>query len=209
MHKRWCLALVAGLLLAGTPPTPAGARGGSEATAATGDSLSPEQARELTDRALARHGVRERLGRGRIRFVRGGLAPPEKTGRRIAVLYLRNTDRGTAYALSVDLMTGAVAMRQIVGLLQPSPEEIAEARAILARDPALAPLFANPRLTLQGGFHTHSPDPADPCSRDVCLELAFMEPGFEKDPARRVIVNLTRGAVGDRDFRAPRRTGSQ
>jgi hypothetical protein len=72
--------------------------------------------------------------------------------------------------------------------------------AIVQRDPALAAFVSNPNLELIGGFHDLSRYPDDPCSREICLDFAFMKPNYE-GPARYVIVNLTRRVVANHDFR--------
>lgn len=112
---------------------------------------------------------------------------------------LRDYDSGAAREITVDLSTGAIETRELVGV-QPSREEIEEGMAIVRSDPALAAFVANPKLELTGGFHNRSRYPDDPCSREVCLDFAFMRPNYE-GPARYVIVNLTRRVVANRDFR--------
>jgi hypothetical protein len=64
-------------------------------------------------------------------------------------------------------------------------------------------LVGNAGLELLGGFHNRSTYSDDPCSREICLDFAFMRPNYE-GPERYVIVNLTRGVVAHHDFRGAR-----
>ena len=119
---------------------------------------------------------------------------------RRALILLRDYDAGIAREIAVTLSTGEIRSRELIGI-QPSREEMADGMAIVRADPALAELVANPDLVLTGGFHNRTLDPTDPCSREICLDFAFMKRRYE-GPARYVIVNLTRGVVVNRDFRA-------
>jgi hypothetical protein len=98
------------------------------------------------------------------------------------------------------LSTGTIETRERVGV-QPSAEEVEEARAIARSDPILARMSADPNLELIGGFHRRSSHADDPCAREVCLELALMKPDY-RGPERYVVVNLTRRRVAHHDFRA-------
>jgi hypothetical protein len=123
--------------------------------------------------------------------------------RRRATLLVRDYDEGSTREITVDLSSGQLQVRDLPGV-QPSAEEIEEATEIVRRDPALARFVRDPRLTLMGGFYNPSIYRDDPCAREICLEFAFMKPSYEKNPARHVIVNLTRGIVSHHDFRSRR-----
>jgi hypothetical protein len=85
-----------------------------------------------------------------------------------------------------------------------------EARGIIERDPELVRWSAGRGLSLQGGFHVRPPAGLrDPCATDVCLEFGFMRADFTKGPARRVIVDLSRGAVAHRDYQGSRMTARE
>jgi hypothetical protein len=143
-------------------------------------------------------GHRTRLLRVWLDLVKG-----EGGARRRATLLLRDYDTGSAREITVDLASGRLETRELPGV-QPSGEEIEEGMGIARRDPVLARFVRDPRLTLMGGFYNVSVYADDPCSREICLEFAFMKPSFEKNPARHVIVNLTRGIVSHHDFRSAR-----
>lgn len=170
-----------------------------------GQTLTANEERALADWALAHPEVRKNLGSGNFRLVRAGTHTA--TGARSAVLFVRDLESGAARSLSIDLNSGAVTVRDVPGLLQPGEEELREARAIVQRDAELARWSSNRNLSLQGGFHVR---PAatlrDLCSRNVCVEFGFMRPDFSKDPARRVIVDLSRGVVAHRDYRGAQMT---
>jgi hypothetical protein len=116
------------------------------------------------------------------------------------VVVVRDYDSGTAREIAAEIGTGRVEMRELAGV-QPSAEEIEDGMSIVRRDPALARLVADPGLELVGGFHNRSSYSDDPCSRDVCLEFAFLKPDY-RGPERYVVVNLSRGVVAHHDFRA-------
>lgn len=185
----------------GAPPRPKGA---------PGQVVTPLEAKALADWSLAQPQVAARFKGHRTRLLRAGLT--EEKGDRTraqAVLWFRDYDAGIAQAVIVSLDTGSVALGEVAALVQPSPEEIREGMTIVLQDPALASFAADPTLTLLGGFHNRSPYADDPCSREVCVEFAFMRPGPNwgqtfsavKLPPRRVIVNLSRGAVVNRNYR--------
>lgn len=121
---------------------------------------------------------------------------------RRAVVLLRDYDAGKAIEVSTNLTTSAIDVRELMGI-QPSEDEIEEGMAIVRRDRKLAALVENRGLKLMGGFHTVSLHADDPCSREVCLDFAFMKPNYG-GPARYVIVNLSRGIVAHHDFRGSR-----
>jgi hypothetical protein len=118
--------------------------------------------------------------------------------------------------VKVDLEGGRVAVEETAQVVQPSLPELSDAMAIVLADPRLSAFSANPALILQGGFHVKSPYADDPCSREVCLEFAFMQrdlepkpvPDEKRRPPRRVIVNLSRGAVVNLDYRANAEAGA-
>lgn len=176
--------------------------------ASSGQPLSAGQARELFDRALARPEVRQRLGSSRFRLVRAGTGGSGAEG--AAVLYVRDLQTGAARALRFDLVSGAVTVGDVPGLLQPGEEELGAARGIIERDPDLARWSAGRGVSLQGGFHVRpQAGLRDPCATDVCLEFGFMRADFTKGPARRVIVDLSRGAVAHRDYQGLRMTAGE
>lgn len=123
------------------------------------------------------------------------------TVRRVMVL-VRDYDAGVALEITVEMPSRRLEIRELFGV-QPSAEEIEEGMAIVRREPGLARFVANPKLRLIGGFHNRSVRPKDPCATEICVEFAFMRPDYA-GPARYVIVNLTRGVVAHRDFRARR-----
>lgn len=180
-------------------------RGVPRLTALPADPLTAAERRAVTAWTLAQPQVVAHLAGSRTRLLRvGSDLPRDEEGEeyRRVTLHVRNYTSGLTHAVSVNLTTGAIEIRDLESLVQPNREEIDEGMAILARDPALAPLV-NRELKLLGGFFNRSPYPDDPCSRDICLEYGFMKPGWPKGPARRVIVNLSRGAVAHSNFRAP------
>lgn len=202
--------LVGALSAAGSsPPRPRATRG---------TDVTPQEARELANWCLAQPRVAARLGNHRTRLLRAALTEISKDGRSGAgaVLWFRDYDAGVVQPVTVNLDAGSVETGEPLLLVQPSPEEIREGMTIVLNDPALAPLAADQSLTLMGGFHNKSPWTDDPCSREVCLEFAFMRPGAEwnqatpapRAPPRRVIVNLSRGAVVNRDYRTSQESGA-
>ncbi len=145
------------------------------------------------------------VGRHRTRLLRLWFDLVKSRGgqRRRATLLVRDYDTGSTREITVDLSSGQLQVRDLPGV-QPSADEIEEAMEIVRRDPALARFVRDPRLTLMGGFYNPSIYRDDPCSREICLEFAFMKPSYEKNPARHLIVNLTRGIVSHHDFRSRR-----
>jgi hypothetical protein len=192
----------------GTPPRPKGS---------AGEAVTASEAKALADWTLAQPQVAARLKNHRTRLLKAGLSDTAKDGKSAgkAVLSFRDYDAGVVQQVVVDLESGAVEVGEVARLVQPSAEEIAEGMAIVIRDPRLSSFVADPSLTLMGGFHVKSPYADDPCSREVCLEFAFMKPGpggtpaAEKKPPRRVIVNLSRGAVVNRDYKTESDSAAQ
>ena len=195
-------ALLPGILLhaiafAGEPPK------------VSGSSISRSEARALTEWVLARPDVRRSLGSDHYRLVRAGAEGGigNATSAHAVLLFVRDLHTGAARALRVDPDSGTVTVREVPGLLQPGEEEIEEARAIVERDPVLRRFSSDAGLSLLGGFHVRPPVALhDPCSVHVCVEFGFMRPDFSKGPARRVIVDLSRGAVAHHDYRGSRMT---
>jgi hypothetical protein len=166
------------------------------------DVLSASDRAALTTWALAHPAVAAHLGASRTRLLRLGadVAKGAQGDFRRASLYVRNYTSGLTHWIEVDLRSGAMSITDRAGLVQPSSEEIAEARALAAADPRLATLFADPGLTFQGGFMKRSVYDDDPCARNVCLMFAFMRPGFPRGPERAVIVDLSRRVVAHHDL---------
>lgn len=177
------------------PPRLASARGDAFTEAEREAVVSWTLAQSEVKRAVAGH--RTRLLRVWSDVVKSDAGPYRR-----AVVVLRDYDAGTAVEISTNLTTGSIETRQLVGV-QPTAEEIEEGMAIVRRDPKLAALVANPNLLLTGGFHNRSRYSDDPCSREICLDFAFMKPNYE-GPARYVIVNLTREKVAHHDLRGAR-----
>jgi len=160
--------------------------------------------REFVAWALSRPEVRLAAAGHRTRVLRvwSDAVKSEKGTTRRNVVLVRDYDAGVAREISADAAGGSLEVRELRGV-QPSAEEIAEGMAIVRRDPALARFVGNPELELLGGFHNRSIYSDDPCSREICLDFAFMRPNYE-GPERYVIVNLTRGVVAHHDFRGAR-----
>lgn len=191
-----CALLFATAVLASpernAPPRPSSAPAGA---------LTPEEREAVVAWATAQPEVKAAIAGHRTRLLRvwSDLAKGSNGEYRRAVFVLRDYDAGTAREVAVDVSTGRIETRELVGI-QASRAELEEAMSIVRSDPALAAFTANPKLELIGGFHNRSPHPDDPCAREICLEFAFMKPNYE-GPARYVVVNLTRGIVAHHDFR--------
>lgn len=166
--------------------------------------LTEADRREIVARALSRPEVRAQTAGHRTRVLRvwSDAVKGDKGVLRRNIVLVRDYDAGVAREISADAGGGNLEVRELRGV-QPSEEEIAEGMDIARRDPALARFVANPRLRLSGGFHNRSTYTEDPCSREICLDFAFMRPNYE-GPERYVIVNLTRGVVAHHDFRGAR-----
>ena len=164
--------------------------------------IGEKERRELAAWALSRPAVRALTAGHRTRVLRvwSDAVKGEKGVTRRNFVLVRDYDAGVAREVSGDETGGNVEVREVVGA-QPSVEEIEEAKAIIRRDPALSRFVSDPVLELHGGFHTRSTYSDDPCSREICLDFAFMKPNYA-GPARYVIVNLTRGVVSNHDVRA-------
>jgi hypothetical protein len=175
------------------PPRVSSARSGA---------FTDSERKTLVSWALARPEVKRAVAGHRTRLLRvwSDVAKGDSGSYRRAVVLLRDYDAGAALEVSTNLTTGSVEIRTLVGI-QPTPEEIAEGMAIVRSDPRLAAFASNPDLRLMGGFHNRSGLADDPCSREICLDFAFMKPDYA-GPARYVIVNLTRRTVANHDFRA-------
>ena len=152
--------------------------------------------------AMSQAQVKAVIGRHRTRLLRvwSDVAKGSEGPYRRASLIVRDYDSGTAREITVNLSTGGIETRELVGV-QPSREEIEEGMAIVRGDPTLKAFVSNSKLDLIGGFHNRSRRADDPCAREICLDFAFMRSNYE-GPARYVIVNLTRRVVANRDFRA-------
>lgn len=173
-----------------------------------GSGLAAGERDALVSWTMAQPSVQAAVARHRTRLLRVwlDLVKAEGGSSRRATVLLRDYDTGSSREITVDLATGRLGIRDLPGV-QPSEEEIAEGMEIVRRDPALARFVRDPRLTLMGGFYNVSVYADDPCSREICLEFAFMKPSFEKNPARHLIVNLTREIVSHHDFRSNRAGG--
>lgn len=163
--------------------------------------ITEKDRRELVAWALSRPELRAKTAGHRTRVLRvwSDAVKGEKGVSRRNFVLVRDYDAGVALQVSADEVGGNLEIREAVGV-QPSTEEIEEGMAIVRRDPALARFVRDPDLELHGGFHNRSSYPDDPCSREICLDFAFMRPNYA-GPARYVIVNLTRGVVAHHDFR--------
>lgn len=175
-----------------TPPRLASARA---------EAFTDAERETLISWTMTRPEVKALLAGHRTRLLRiwSDVAKGSDGPYRRASLIFRDYDRGTAREITINLSTGAIDTRELVGI-PPSREEIEEAMSIIRRDPALAGFVANPKLELVGGFHGRSRRADDPCAREICLDFAFMRANYS-GPARYVIVNLTRRIVANRDFR--------
>jgi hypothetical protein len=170
-------------------------------TSARGEAFTDSEREALESWVMSQPEAKALLAGHRTRLLRvwSDVAKGSGGTYRRASLIFRDYDAGTAREITINLSTGALATRELVGV-QPSPEEIEEAMAIIRSDPGLAGFVSNPKLELIGGFHNRSRRADDACARDVCLDFAFMRANYE-GPARYVIVDLTRRVVANRDFR--------
>jgi hypothetical protein len=171
-------------------------------TTARAEAFTDSEREALVSWVMTLPEARAALAGHRTRLLRvwSDVAKGNEGAYRRASLIFRDYDAGTAREITVNLSTGGIETRELVGV-QPSREEIEEGMSIIRSDPALAGFVANPKLELLGGFHNRSRRADDPCAREICLDFAFMRPNYE-GPARYVIVNLTRRVVANRDFRA-------
>lgn len=166
--------------------------------------LTESERRELVAWALSRPEFRAKTAGHRTRVLRvwSDAVKGEKGVSRRNFVLVRDYDAGVAREIGADAGGENLEIRELPGV-QPSAEEIEEGMAIVRRDPALGRFVSDPGLELHGGFHTRSTYADDPCSREICLDFAFMRPNYE-GPARYVIVNLTRGIVAHHDLRGSR-----
>lgn len=171
-------------------------------TSARAEAFTDSEREALVSWVMTRPEARAALAGHRTRLLRvwSDVAKGTDGAYRRASLIFRDYDAGTAREITINLSTGRIETRELIGI-QPSREEIEEGMAIIRSDPALSGFVANPKLELIGGFHNRSRRAEDPCARDICLDFAFMRPNYE-GPARYVIVDLTRRVVANRDFRA-------
>jgi len=175
-----------------------------------GDPLSLSDRATLAAWALAQPEVQSHVGASRLRFLRGGAELAKGEGGaeyRRAVLYYRNYDSGFVNEVEVNLETGEISVRDRADLIQPNQDEVEAALAVIARDPALAPLLGDASIHVDGGFYDRSPLAKDPCSKNVCLIIELMNAGHGNGWAHRVIVNLSRETIANRDFHGPTREG--
>ena len=196
------LCVLAALL---PPPTlPAAERAPAARIEPSSSGMTEAERHEFVAWALARREVRLASAGHRTRVLRvwSDVVKGEKGPARRNLVLVRDYDAGVAREISSVAGSASVEVRELRGV-QPSAEEIAEAMAIVRRDPALARFVSNRALRLIGGFHTRSRVANDPCATEICLDLAFMRDNYE-GPERYVIVNLTRGAVAHHDFRGAR-----
>lgn len=188
--------------------------------AGVGGAINAADARALADWALARPEVAARFQGARTRLLYAGYPEATKDGKAAAgaraILSFRDYGAGVVRLVTVDLDGGQILSQETAQLVQPNLDELSEAMAIIRSDPRLAVFSENPALILQGGFHVKSSYADDPCSREVCLEFAFLRrdrepkpvPDEKRQPPRRVIVNLSRGAVVNLDYRANAEAGA-
>jgi hypothetical protein len=96
-----------------------------------------------------------------------------------------------------------VSERRYRGAPSPSPEEIAEADAIVRADPEIAGIMRRqPDLSLQGGFPIVQAEGEGPCTeRTRCLQMLI----FDGDNVvRHMFVDLRTGSILERDYIPPR-----
>lgn len=169
---------------------------------AAGDAFTESERRTVVAWAMGQPKVKGAVAGRRTRLLRAwsdvakGAAGPYRR----ATILLRDYEAGMAREVTIDLASGRIEIRELAGV-PPSAEEIEEGMAIVRADTGLASFVQNPRLRLIGGFHNRGAHQDDPCAREICLEFAFMKPGYGKGPARYVVVNLTRRMVAHHDFR--------
>jgi hypothetical protein len=160
--------------------------------------------------ALAQPEVKAHLGSSRVRLLRGGAGSVKsETGEefRKALLYYRNYDSGVVNQIGIHLETGEIDLVDRTDLVQPNPEEFQAALAIIGQDRRLGSLLSDPNINVTGGFYERSQVAADPCAKDVCLLIELMNAGHGNGWAHRVVVNMSREAVANADFRGPTEEG--
>lgn len=169
---------------------------------APGNAFTESERQGVIAWVMAQPKVKAAVEGRRTRLLRAwsDVAKGEAGPYRRATLLLRDYEAGIAREVTANLTTGRIEMRELAGV-PPSEEEIEEGMAIVRADPALARFVEDPGLRLMGGFHNRGAHQDDACAREICLEFAFMRPGYGKGPARYVVVNLTRRIVANHDFR--------
>ncbi len=171
-----------------------------------GDPLSDSDRSSLAAWALAQPQVRAHVLANRLRFLRGGAEIAKKEGGaeyRRALLFYRNYDRGLVNEVEVDLDSGQISIRDLYDSVQPTREEVAAAIDIIRRDPQLGRLVDDPSIHVDGGFYERGMIERDPCSKDICLIVELMNAGVGNGWANRVIVNLSKELIANRNFRGP------
>lgn len=167
------------------------------------DPLTTAERGAAIEWALALPDVRRHVGDDRTRLLRAGadVATDDDGSRyRRLVIYLRNYDRGLVHRVAVRLDSGEVSVRDLRSLVQPSREEIAEAKSLIRSDRRLKSLVEDSELELSGGFFVRSRVLEDPCLSHICLEFHFVREGSVGGSVRRVIVDLTRRRLAHTDF---------
>jgi hypothetical protein len=168
-----------------------------------GEPLTAADTSALVAWALAQPEVKAATGGHRTRVLRAGADSPKLEsggeGWR-ALIYVRDYDAGLVHRIEVDLDTAALEVEELLDWVQPNDEEFRAAVAVVARDRELGPLVADPRIHVTGGFYERSPYAGDPCSKDVCLYVELMHAGHGQGFAKRLIVNLSRETIANRDY---------
>jgi hypothetical protein len=207
MQLKHCAVALCLLALAAANPRTAVAAGGGlpSLQSQAGDPLSDSDRTALAAWVFAQPGVQAHIGQGRTRLLRMGAdLPKDASGEeyRRATFFVRNYDAGVVHAIRVHLVTGQISIDDLLSAVQPNPEEIAAALAVIRRDPELATRLVDPAIHVTGGFYARSPRLDDPCSRDVCLLIELMNAGHGNGFANRVVVNLSSETVANRNFRS-------
>lgn len=143
---------------------------------------------------------------GRVRALRAGaMVVKDDEGREIrqGLVHVRNYKLGVAHSISVDLLTGEIGITDDRGSVQPNDEEFEEAVAVVRDDAEFGALMRGNTLHVTGGFYERSPIAEDICSKNVCLLVELMNPGHGNGWARRVVVDLTRRKIANRNFVGP------
>ena len=168
-----------------------------------GETFTTSERAAIIDWTLSQPEVRARTDGRRYRLLRAASesAKTASGDARRAILYVRNYDAGVVHAISVDLASARIEIRDLRhAAASPSAEEIQAAMTLVKADPAFEAQAANPMMELMGGFQWTGEGAADPCARDFCVQLAFMEQNFEKKPVHFIIVDLSRQEIVNRDL---------
>jgi hypothetical protein len=174
------------------------------------DPLSASDSAALVRWVLDQPEVAARFEGGRVRVLASGAGViKDDQGREIrrGVVHVRNYKLGLVHSIAVDLLTGALEITDDKGAIQPNADEIADAVNLVHADAELGALIDSHPLHIDGGFYERSPVAEDPCARDVCLLIELMNPGHGNGFARRVVVNLSRRDIANRNFQGPRNAG--